>query len=219
MAYFLNKDELYHYGILNMKWGVRRFQNPDGTLTAEGKRRYRTDENGNYIKRSRAERKAYDKKVKQLKAAAEARKMKSPRNKDIKQMTDKQLEKYIQRMRLEKDAIDIRNQVNNLDPKPISKGEQFMNLMVEKVVVPAAADAGKKFMNALVDTMIGDNNNNSNNNNNKNKNNNNNNNNGNKGLSDKQRKRATEMKNEGKNYADIAKSMNVSIDAVKNYLG
>jgi hypothetical protein len=33
-------SELYHYGIKGQKWGVRRYQNPDGTLTDSGKNHY-----------------------------------------------------------------------------------------------------------------------------------------------------------------------------------
>lgn len=39
----MNETYLAHYGVLGMKWGVRRYQNEDGSLTDAGKKRYNED--------------------------------------------------------------------------------------------------------------------------------------------------------------------------------
>lgn len=52
MWYVINSNELYHHGIKGQKWGVRRFQNPDGTLTANGRKRYGVDSQGRYFKKN-----------------------------------------------------------------------------------------------------------------------------------------------------------------------
>lgn len=48
----MNEYELYHHGIPGMKWGVRRFQNKDGSYTVEGRKRYGigTEERDKYKK-------------------------------------------------------------------------------------------------------------------------------------------------------------------------
>ena len=65
MPYYVNRiqngTELYHHGILGQKWGVRRFQNKDGSLTRAGRKRamktYDYKSSDKYKNASKSERK------------------------------------------------------------------------------------------------------------------------------------------------------------------
>lgn len=64
----VTNDELYHYGVEGMHWGVRRYQNPDGSLTAAGKKRYykelrKTVTENEYRRQATEMRNAMDKEV------------------------------------------------------------------------------------------------------------------------------------------------------------
>lgn len=48
----IRPDELYHHGVKGQKWGLRRFQNSDGTLTSAGRQRYNVDKLGSRVGRA-----------------------------------------------------------------------------------------------------------------------------------------------------------------------
>ena len=80
--------ELYHHGVKNQKWGVRRYQNKDGSLTPLGKIKYRTNKD---FKRSYDRNEAL-KKARQAKA--EKRQHEAEREQVIRSGSASELLKY-----------------------------------------------------------------------------------------------------------------------------
>lgn len=61
-----NSLYLAHHGVKGQRWGVRRYQNEDGTLTEEGRKRYYVDADGNIQKISRKDKRAERKEIRKI---------------------------------------------------------------------------------------------------------------------------------------------------------
>ena len=96
----MNADELKHYGIKGMKWGVRRFQNSDGSLTADGKKRYSGDNLKDIQKQVNQGKNVVDG-VKKTKAKAAEKRTEKEIKDDLSQMSDKELRDIVNRLNME----------------------------------------------------------------------------------------------------------------------
>lgn len=138
MEYIIRDGELYHWGIVGMKWGVRRYQNKDGTLTDAGKRKA----NKQKAKNLKKARKAKEKKANRLKRARDGKIA-------LNKMTDDEIKARIERLRLEQTVKDLsKNQA------PVTKGKGFVTKYggeaVKNILWDNAIDIGKQAVKAAV---------------------------------------------------------------------
>lgn len=117
----MDNYELYHYGIMGMKWGVRRYQNPDGTLTPAGKRRL-----------ARKEKKEARKEARKIHPSDDYKRVSNIRKKHISELTNQELQDLNQRLSLEKNY-------RNLNKKK-SKGQAAVDIFVKTAGTLTAID-------------------------------------------------------------------------------
>lgn len=134
----VEQEELTHWGIKGMRWGVRRYQRKDGTLTKAGERRREKLENELKQLKGPKKRDASGKFVSDKPKTEEKKKPKT-----LADMSDDELRKFVTRKALERDAITVSSQLDALNPPKVSKGKKFMSSVFNDVLAPAMKNVAK----------------------------------------------------------------------------
>lgn len=164
----MDSNELCHHGVKGQKWGVRRYQNKDGSLTYAGKKRalkiqdqytefskdkkYR-DKDGNLTYAGRKKELKMKEQYSTLTGGKQLRKYQSKgentnKEKTISEMTDEEIQAKIDRIRLE-------NTLNSLTPQQTSIGERFVN-GAKDTAISMIKDKGSKLVGDYVDKQLRD---------------------------------------------------------------
>lgn len=138
-----NSNYLAHFGIMGMKWGVRRYQNDDGSLTPAGRERYGNGSKISTSERAKKAKNAFKSNIGSRKSKA----LKEAREKDIDELSTQELREINARLREEKSYQELTKGTT-------AAGKRFASEMGKNIaaaiVTGIAIEAGKKYVKSKI---------------------------------------------------------------------
>lgn len=130
------EEELYHHGIKGQRWGIRRFQNPDGSLTSAGKQRYLKAERE--LKSARATIRQQQKDIDELRNSGNKVSSSSSQTSNL---SNQELKLAIERVKLEREYQTL---LHGPDKNKVAKGESYISKTLKQMGSNALGKLGEQ---------------------------------------------------------------------------